>query len=103
VAGGSSRDLFSESSTQCLLPRACNPPQVHFGKTKQGEKTATARLIFQPTLWERLRGHKDIVMKKPLDARYLFERDLTDEQRKMMKDDEKTRRDNEKAAKMFGF
>ena len=67
---------------------------MHFGKTKDGTKTATARLIFKPTLWERLQGCKDIVMKKPLDARYLFEVDLTGQQ-----DEEKMRKDDD----MFGF
>lgn len=58
----------------CILPTSLFPlKQVKFGKTKHGENTATARLIFKPSLWERLQGKRDVVMKKVLDARYLFD------------------------------
>lgn len=46
---------------------------MHFGQDIHGARTATAHMVFKPTLWERLQGKKDIVMKRALDARNLFE------------------------------
>lgn len=46
---------------------------MHFGQDPRGARTATAHIVFKPTLWERLQGKKDIVMKRALDATKLFE------------------------------
>jgi hypothetical protein len=39
---------------------------------KDGKKTATARMVFRPTLLDRLRGRRDVAITRPLDADKLF-------------------------------
>eukprot|EP01032_Pedospumella_encystans_P015119 gene15119-17319_t len=47
--------------------------EMHIGRDSNGARTATAHVVFKPTLWERLQGKKDVVMKRALDATKLFE------------------------------
>jgi hypothetical protein len=61
--------------------------QVHFGEEGQaGGRTATAHMVFKPTLWDRLRGKRDVIITKRLDGAALFGR--SDEKKNPAEDDD---------------
>ena len=45
--------------------------QIHIEKTGKGQKTPWARMIFKPSLLERLQGKRDVVIKRKLDGSVL--------------------------------
>lgn len=45
--------------------------QIHIESTGKGQKTPWAKMIFKPSLIERLKGKRDVVMKRKLDGSVL--------------------------------
>lgn len=65
---------LSPSVTNWLLTRTGVQIEVGDTDTAQGKKRiATARMIFKPTLLDRLSGMKDVIITSPLDASKLFD------------------------------